>query len=156
MRFRLAVLVAVTSFLTVVSPAFAGPPHTATTDWAFVRHELWEVPLPVFIASTTQPDPWFDWSTDGCSAPLMGGHGVAYDFRDSCRRHDFGYRNMRRLERRYGTGHSYWNHTTRLLIDRQFLSDMSSSCHHRHFLVRPICSTWAHIYYVVVRQFGGP
>jgi hypothetical protein len=156
MRFRLAVLVAVTSFLTVVSPAFAGPPHTASSDWTFVRHEVWEVPLPAFITSTQHPDPWFDWTSDGCSAPLMGSRGIGYDFRDACRRHDFGYRNMRRLERRYGTGSSYWNHTTRLLADRQFLTDMASSCHHRNLLVRPICSMWAHIYYFVVRQFGGP
>jgi hypothetical protein len=156
MRSRLAVLVAVTSVLTVVSPAFAGRPHTEASDWAFVRYELWDTPLPAFIAATTHPDPWFDWSTDGCSAPLLGGHGFAYDFRAPCRRHDFGYRNMRRLEQRYGTGRTYWNATNRAKIDRQFLTDMRSTCHHRIAIVRPICSMWAVVYYLGVRRMGGP
>ncbi|MEI8239953.1 MAG: phospholipase A2 [Actinomycetota bacterium] len=156
MRHRFAVLVAVTSILTVVSPVSAGPSHSASNDWGFVRHELWAEPLASFIADTKHPDTWFDWSTDGCSAPLLGGHGATYDFRDPCRRHDFGYRNLRLLERRYGTGRTYWNADVRRLVDRQFLVDMMGSCRHRSIFIRSICSLWAHIYYFAVRAFGGP
>jgi len=78
MRFRLAVLVAVTSFLTVVSPAAAGPrpathtvaaAHTAADDWSFVQHELFGVSLAQFLTDAVTGDQWFDWSTDYCSAP---------------------------------------------------------------------------------------
>ena len=56
MRRHAAVLVAVTSFLTVLLPALAGPApvaqattHTAATDWAFVQHELFDIPLAQFV-----------------------------------------------------------------------------------------------------------
>ena len=48
MRFRFAVLVAVTSLLTVVSPAHAG--RSAATDWAFVSRMTFAVPLATFSA----------------------------------------------------------------------------------------------------------
>lgn len=165
MRCRTALLVAVTSLLTVVSPAHAaGPasppatagPHSAATDWAFVRHELFEIPLATFIRHTFTGDRWFDWTHDGCSAPLLGSTGRAYDFRHACRRHDFGYRNLKRLERRYGRGHTYWNATTRRWVDQQFLADMQHHCRHRSILLRLSCFGSAYLYYAAVRAVAGP
>jgi hypothetical protein len=165
MRLRLALLVAVTSLLTVVSPASAAGPqprtrpaiaHTAADDWAFVRHELFEVPLARFVRDRFTGDRWFDWSNDGCSAPLLGSTGRAYDFRQPCMRHDFGYRNLKRLEHRYGTGHTYWNATTRRRVDQQFLADMKAHCRTRSWALRVSCLLSAYTYYAAVRAVAGP
>jgi hypothetical protein len=160
MRFRFAVLVAVTSVLTVVSPAHAGhqpsAAHTAAGDWAYVQQELYWLSLPRFIAARAVGDRWFDWSSDGCSAPLVGDTGLSFNFRDPCRRHDFGYRNLRLLERRYAAGDGYWNGTNRLLVDRQFLADMKAHCRTRALTLRVQCYGWAQAYYAAVRVAGGP
>jgi Prokaryotic phospholipase A2 len=140
MRRRIAVLVAVTSVLTVVSPVFAGPPvprrpvvlgHSAAGDWRYVHHELFEVSLRRFIADTTTGDRW-------------------------CRRHDFGYRNLRLLEHRYGLGRDFWNATNRRRVDQQFLADMKAHCRGRSLLLQPSCLAMAHTYYTAVRVAGGP
>ncbi|MBI5089002.1 MAG: hypothetical protein HZB15_09135, partial [Actinobacteria bacterium] len=103
MRAVLSVLVAVTSFLTVSSPASAGSAHTATTDLAYIQRELYSVSITQFTTDADATgDRWFDWTTDWCSAPLVGSTGRSFDFRAPCRRHDFGYRNLQLLERRYG------------------------------------------------------
>ncbi len=154
MRFRFAVLVAVTSLLTVVSPAHAGP--SATSDWAFVSRMAFSVPLSTFTATRAHGDSWFDWSTDGCSAPLVGDTGRSFDFREACIRHDFGYRNLRLLESRYGSGRTYWNATNRKRVDQQFLNDMKAHCRGRAFTLRPTCNLWADIYFRAVRIAGGP
>ena len=160
MRFRLAVLVAVTSVLTVASPAAAGPQptaaHSAANDWAFVQHQLYEVSLREFVVTSAGGDRWFDWSSDGCSAPLVGDTGLSFNFRDSCRRHDFGYRNLKLLERRYGMGSTYWNGTTRRRADQQFLADMKAHCRARAITLQGSCFVWAQTYYAAVRVAGGP
>ncbi|CAN5574923.1 phospholipase [soil metagenome] len=154
MRFRFAVLVAVTSFLTVVSPAFAGP--SASADWAYVSRLSFSVSLPAFSASRETGDRRFDWTTDGCSAPLIGDTGRSFNFRESCTRHDFGYRNLHLLEQRYGNGRTYWNATNRRRVDRQFLTDMKTHCRGRALPLRPTCLLWADIFYGAVRVAGGP
>ena len=177
MRNRLAVLVAVTSFLTVLSSAVADPAHAhtlvtrpashlvgslnspahdATTDWTYVRRELFGVSLMQFVRDATSTgDRRFDWSTDFCSAPLLGSTGLSYDFRNSCRRHDFGYRNLKLLDRWYGTGR-YWNRANREQVDRRFLADMRNHCATRAWHLRATCHQWADVYYPAVRWFGGP
>ena len=50
----LAVLVAVTSLLTVASPAHADrpatpPAHSAITDWSYVSHTVWHTPIKEFL-----------------------------------------------------------------------------------------------------------
>jgi len=161
MRFRLAVLVAVTSFLTVASPASAGPivlaTHSASADAAYVQRMLYDTSMSGFLrAATVTGDRWFDWSTDLCSAPLVGSTGLSFDFTRPCRRHDFGYRNLRLLERRYRTGGSYWNATNRRRVDQQFLADMKAHCRTRSWLLQPSCLAWAETYYTAVRIAGGP
>lgn len=160
MRSRLAVLVAVTSLLTVVSPVSAGPPapsaHTAVSDWAYVQRQLFGVSLHQFVATSATGDRWYDWTSDGCSAPLVGNTGLSFNFRDPCRRHDFGYRNISLLERRYGRGATFWNRTNRLAVDRQFLADMRAHCGTRSVFLRPACFTWAQAFYAAVRVAGGP
>jgi len=161
MRRRLAVLVAVTTILTVSSPVNAGPPpvqrigHTAAGDWAYVQQRL-AAPMPIFIANRSTGDRWYDWTTDGCSAPLKGDTGWTYDFRRACWRHDFGYRNLKRMEQRWGTGRTWWNSTNRSAVDHRFLADMRAHCATRSFLLRGACYGWAYIYFATVRVLGGP
>jgi hypothetical protein len=162
MRFATAVLVAVTSVLTVASPAHAGhpsltdPAHDQAHDWAFVQHELFDVSLDQFARDARHGDRWFDWSNDGCSAPLLGNRGTSYDFQRACVRHDFGYRNLHRLERRYGTGHTFWNAVNRRRADQQFLADMKHHCRTRIFWRQPACFVYAYTYYAAVRAVAGP
>ena len=158
----LAVLVAVTSLLTVASPAHAGrpatpPAHSATADWTYVSNTVWHTPIKEFLALRDHHTVWansFDWTTDGCSTPGNVEKGRFYNFHDACVRHDFGYRNLHLLESRFGGGHLYWNETNRKRVDQQFLSDMNSSCSKRSWFVRPVCRAWAKVYYLGVRAFG--
>ena len=166
MRHLVRVLVAVTSLLAVfvVGPQARVAAGTAVADLAYIQRLAFGVPLVEFsararlrIGSNGQSgDTWFDWSTDLCSAPLVGNTGRSFNFTEPCRRHDFGYRNTQLLERRYGSGGSYWNSASRKHIDLQFLSDMSAHCAARWFLDRPTCYAWAFTFYGVVRAAGGP
>ena len=153
MRPVLRMLVAVTSVLTVASPAFAGPIHSAAADRAVVEQLLYATTMSEFIAAVGS-DPWFDWDTDFCSAPLVGSTGRSFNFTNACRRHDFGYRNLQLLERRYGG--DLWNSTSRRRVDQQFLADMRSHCRARKWYDEPTCFAWAETFYGVVRIAGGP
>lgn len=173
MRRLARVLVAATSalaaLLTLV-PAALGPDAaasasgggTATIDAAFIHRVVFLEPMRSFMSiaanrfgpSGRGNDTWFDWSTDNCSAPLLGNSGWSYDFTAACRRHDFAYRNTKLLDRRYGGGH--WNSGSRRLIDAQFLRDMQNSCWSRSVALLPSCMSWAYAYYGAVRTFGGP
>lgn len=164
MRLRFAVLVAVTSVLTVLSPALAGPVvaanHPAASmaeDWAYVQHQLFDITLQKFLATAAAPtavDRRFDWSTDYCSAPLLGNTGFSFDFHDPCRRHDFGYRNLHLMDRRYGGG--FWTGTNRRRVDQRFLADMNAHCSTRSVWLQMRCYSWARTYYLAVRVVGGP
>jgi hypothetical protein len=94
---------------------------------------------------SSERDPRLDYTTDLCTAPLLGSSGPTYDFTGACLRHDFGYRSYGRLgliaERR-------------LEVDQRFLADMCAHC-----LTRPgeqviRCLGWARAYYRAVRAFG--
>ena len=161
MKFLVA-LVAVSSLLTVASPADAGRPtsataHTPATDWTYVSTAIWSTPIDRFLATRDHHEQWanvFDWTTDGCSTPGHVEKGKFFHFHNACVRHDFGYRNLHLLERRFGTGHSYWNEPNRKRVDQQFLADMNTSCSKRSWFVRPLCRAWAKVYYLGVRGFG--
>lgn len=90
-------------------------------------------------------DERLDWSTDECSAPLVGSTGVSFDFTDACLRHDFGYRNTKKLgifEERKDE------------IDNRFLDDMKDHCATRSILLQGSCYRWAYTFYYGVRAFG--
>jgi hypothetical protein len=157
MRHVLGMLVAVTSVLTVASPASAGPLHSElhseSADRVFVEHMLYATRISEFVAAVDS-NTWFDWSTDLCSAPLVGSTGRTFNFNDACRRHDFGYRNLQLLDRRYGGGH--WNSASRQRVDQLFHNDMRRHCWARPWYDEPTCLTWAETFYAAVRVAGGP
>lgn len=91
-------------------------------------------------------DQRLDYSDDGCSAPVTGSVGLHYDFRQACDRHDFGYRNYKRLglfdERKAE-------------VDLIFYRDMRDSCGEMFIAVRHHCRNMAFIYYQGVDKLGG-
>jgi Prokaryotic phospholipase A2 len=152
MRHVLKVFVAVTTVLTVASPATAAPVHSASADPAYVERMMYATSLSNFVASVGI-DNWFDWSTDFCSAPLVGNTGRTFNFTNACRRHDFGYRNLHLLDRRYGAGH--WTAASRKRVDQLFLADMRRHCWSRPWYDEPTCLAWAETFYAGVRLAGG-
>ncbi|CAA9497385.1 MAG: hypothetical protein AVDCRST_MAG30-1714 [uncultured Solirubrobacteraceae bacterium] len=86
-----------------------------------------------------------DFSTDGCSAPVVGSTGISFDFTDACLRHDFGYRNYKALGR-------FDKEKGR--VDRQFYEDMRDHCATRSVLLRRSCEGWAQRFYAGVAVFG--
>ena len=173
MRVLLRLLVVATSVLaisSVPSPAHAEPFRDPGSDLGHVERLLHGVPLPEFVRIVSAGDPWLDVSTDWCSAPLVGSTGRSFDFRAACRRHDFGYRNLKLLDARYscagrtpgricsapGRSGTYWTSTSRRRVDQQFLTDMRSHCRARPWHESATCLGWAETFYNAVRAFGGP
>ena len=135
---------------------------------------VFNIPLSLFMESArrlTPHDRGFDWSSDLCSAPMIGSTGRSYDFLNSCRRHDFAYRNFKKANRDESCSPStspstctpsrslsdqWWNSTMRHRIDRQFLSDMTNQCSTRPMSERLSCLAWAQVFYRSVRIAGGP
>lgn len=109
--------------------------------------------LATFLAAVESPDrdPRLDWSSDGCSAPVVESTGRTFDFTDACRRHDFGYRNIAKLE-----NGRRWTAAMRAKVDAVFRRDMRTHCARRSSVSRVACRTWAEVYYRVVRARGGP
>lgn len=87
----------------------------------------------------------FDWSTDLCS--LSPDNPLGFDFRLSCHRHDFGYRNYKAM------GQFPPNKSR---IDDAFYSDLKRKCATYNVFVRPACLSLAWTYYQAVRAFGNP
>jgi len=96
---------------------------------------------------------WYDWTTDDCSVPVGGTTQIAVDFEHPCHRHDFGYRNYKRIETDHGQ--DVWNEVQKLVVDDQFLEDTRSVCAPRSLVARPVCLAWSQIFYWAVRLFGG-
>jgi hypothetical protein len=106
-----------------------------------------ETNLDDFIEARASPirDERLDWSTDECSAPLVGSTGLSFDFTDACLRHDFGYRNYKKL----GVFDDKKD-----AVDDRFLDDMKDHCASRSVLLQGRCYAWAYTFYGAVRQFG--
>ena len=106
-----------------------------------------EAPLAEFLAYRESPgrDPRLDWSTDHCSAPVIGSTRASFDFTEACLRHDFGYRNYDMLgvfrEQRHA-------------VDLRFLADMRDHCAMRPADERERCLRWASVFYAAVDNFG--
>ena len=106
-----------------------------------------DAPLADFLAYRSSParDERLDWSTDGCSAPVVGSSGASFDFTQACLRHDFGYRNYDRLGVFSEQKHA---------VDLRFLADMSDHCLARPLGERERCLRWARLFYAAVDNFG--
>lgn len=146
----LAVPVSIAAFLTALASASMTPPPGALD---LAEHLVLAVDLRAFLALADSParDPRLDWTSDGCSAPVVESTGRSFDFTGPCRRHDFGYRNLSVLE-----AGRRWTASMRARVDAVFRRDMRAHCATRSRTVRLSCRTWAEIFYRVVRARGGP
>ncbi|MFY8237953.1 MAG: phospholipase A2 [Ilumatobacteraceae bacterium] len=135
----------------VVAAGLSVSPLPSPTARSAVDTLLFRTPLAEFVrlADHVTHDSRLDWTTDGCSAPILESSGRSFDFYSACRRHDFGYRNLSRLD-----GGKHWNQSVRLRIDQLFRRDMRTSCAGKVRLIRLQCLMWAETYYRSVRAVG--
>jgi len=146
----LSMLVAVTSVLPAQLPLDT-PPVPVLSNADAVRHIEFDLDIASFARqrfSMRRQYPTLDWTTDGCSAPIVGSEGRSFNFRTACDRHDFGYRNFKAL--------GLFDTSTRTLIDEQLLRDMNTSCDSQRRTLKVRCIAWSEIFYTMVRAAGGP
>ena len=149
MSFLLTSLVAVTSLLTVHLPHRITPP-TFESQIEAVSYVMFDVDFSTFRRerfSLQRAYPHLDWTTDGCSAPVVRNEGRSFNFTHACVRHDFGYRNTKKL--------GQFNEIVRTKLDEQFHRDLESSCTTQVRTRKIRCLMWAETFYVVVRATGG-
>jgi hypothetical protein len=130
------------------------PASSAPRPVAVVVHELvFDTPLADFVRTATSPsrDRRLDWRTDLCSAPVIESSGRSFDFSRACRRHDFAYRNLSRMD-----GGGTWTSDLRARVDAVFRTDMRADCLPRRGTLRVRCMLWAETYYRAVRIYAGP
>ncbi len=150
----LSMLVAVTSVLPAQLPpvALTSPqPHSVMSIIDAVRHIEFDLDITSFARqrfSLRRQYPTLDWTTDGCSAPIVGSEGRSFNFRTACDRHDFGYRNFKNL--------GLFDTSTRTLIDEQLHRDMNRSCDSQRRTFKVRCIAWSEVFYTMVRAAGGP
>jgi hypothetical protein len=154
MSIVLSMLVAVTSVLPAQLPpdvATITQPIPVLSNVDAVRHIQFDLSIAVFTRqrfSLRRQYPTLNWTSDGCSAPIIGSEGRSFNFRAACDRHDFGYRNFKALE--------IFDTSTRKLIDEQLHRDMNTYCNSQRRTFKVRCIAWSEIFYTMVRAAGGP
>lgn len=86
------------------------------------------------------------WDSDGCSAPVLG--RGPFDFTLACNRHDFGWRNLKNIDREDAP---IWQVENKDRVDAGFLHDMRQRCAAIPAIFRIGCDTTARVYYTAVR-----
>ena len=146
----LSMLVAVTSVLPAQLPLDASPvPVLSNVD--AVRYIEFDLSIAGFTQqrfSLRRQYPTLTWTSDGCSAPIIGSEGRSFNFRAACDRHDLGYRNFKAL--------AIFDTSTRKLIDEQLHRDMNTYCNSQRRTFKVRCIAWSEIFYTMVRAAGGP
>ena len=152
MRTRLrSLLVIVSTVLLLALLGFAAPAQAATYAERLAVATSWTQPSTGgqgnWNGARLNPGPWagynFDWSTDYCSS--SPDQPLGFDFRLSCHRHDFGYRNFKRLS-------AFPPNKAR--IDDAFYFDMKQVCYRYGIGPRQACLSTAWTYYQAVKRFG--
>lgn len=120
------------------APSVTGAPGTSNEDvsvqaaptasgWISGMNRILDKSGTFFIADYGDPG-YYDWSSDNCSwSPDSNPYGFTW----ACRRHDYGYRNLKRGESRY-SGHDMWNRKNKAVVDRQFHEDLYTHCRVEH------------------------
>ena len=154
MSIVLSMLVAVTSVLPAQLPPIVvtiTQPNSALSTIEAVRHIEFDLDIVTFTRqrfALRRQYPTLDWTTDGCSAPIVGSEGKSFNFRSACDRHDFGYRNFKNL--------GLFDTLTRTLIDEQLHRDMNTYCDSQRRTFKVRCIAWSELFYTMVRAAGGP
>lgn len=151
MGFGFGVLVVFTSILTINGSALANSPHPIPNDTATIDYVMFDLDLDTFIRQRSKLRrnyPQLNWTTDGCSAPIVGESGRSFNFRNACVRHDFGYRNYK--------AHEIFTAESRMLLDERFRQDLHTLCAPKMRTFKVRCAAWAEIFFAAVRTAGGP
>lgn len=161
-------------FSLLVPTTVSSIPPDPARDQRRIEVLLHAVSLGIFVRTADRhapADDWFDWSTDLCSAPFVGSTGRTFDFTAACRRHDFGYRNLKLMDERYSCPNrpvndvclagtwsygTWWNSDSRRRVDDRFRRDMLAHCAGRRSSERLSCRWWAETFHRAVRIAGGP
>lgn len=133
--------------LVVPPPMNDRPPD----DKGVVDRIVFEMSLRDFVrarSSLRRAHRHLDWVTDYCSAPIVGNEGRSFNFRAACMRHDFAYRNYRRL--------GVFDAPMRSAVDGVFHGDLVESCLPKRVSLRLRCLAWAEMFFEAVRLGGGP
>lgn len=146
MNLKLTSVIAAVLVLAVASPAAAVTAEqkfAALSDFTQSGVDSYHEWNSARINQDLWSDYQFDWSTDYCSgspdAPL------GFDFRLSCWRHDFGYRNYKWMGQ-------FEAHKKR--VDEAFYADLKRTCATYRRVARPACYSLAWTYYTAVHTFG--
>jgi len=146
---RIRSLAALAAFVAVLG--FAAPTYAATQNEKLQVATVWTQPSSAsqgaWNGARLDQGRWsgygFDWSTDYCSS--SPDQPLGFDFRLSCYRHDFGYRNFKRLS-------AFPANKPR--IDDAFYYDMKQVCARYSWTPRQACLSTAWTYYQAVKKFG--
>ena len=146
---RLTVLAFALALAGIVSTA--SPAAAAGIDEKLAVMSSWSQPTgasyDAWNAARQHQGDWasygFDWSTDYCST--SPDQPLGFDFRLSCHRHDWGYRNYKAM------GQFPAN---KARIDSAFYEDLKRKCATYNVIVRPVCYGLAWTYYEAVSTFG--
>lgn len=136
----------------VVAAAPAAPATVPdpTADAAVVEQLVFATDLDGFVkgrGTMRRRYPHLDWTTDGCSAPVVGSSGRSFNFRSACVRHDFAYRNLARL--------GLLDAAMRARVDEVFRLDLMSTCSRKPTGPRIRCLAWSEVFFAAVRAVGG-
>lgn len=150
MGFGFGMLVVFTTILTVNGSALANSPGPVPNDTATIDYVLFDLDLNTFIRQRPKlrrTYPQLIWTTDGCSAPVVGESGRSFNFRNACIRHDFGYRNYK--------SRNMFTADSRLRLDELFRQDLHTLCAPRVRTFKVRCAAWAELFFAAVRSAGG-
>lgn len=153
LRFLLSMAVVLTVMTWTAGPASAAPSYSSQmSELNRAVNATW---MGQFLYNRSHRGTnglgYMDWSTDWCSAPLVG--NGPYNFSNACVRHDFGYRNLKRVEAQFGR--DVWKYRNKANVDTIFGLDMNDRCREFNWFARQPCYTTAGIYENAVRAFGG-
>lgn len=151
MRHRLLTLTAATVVILLTAIGLAGPASAATTEQKLTVLSSWTQTAAssynAWNSARGNQAAWasygFDWSTDYCSS--SPDNPLGFDFRLSCHRHDFGYRNYKAMS-------LFPANKDRL--DSAFYEDLRRRCAGYATALQPACNSLAWTYYQAVRLFG--
>lgn len=154
--------IVVVAAVTSAVPAFHGSAATSPSPPSLLsRLEtlVFRTSLETFMSvsrSRSGNDASFDWTTDRCSAPLVGDTGRSFDFTAACTRHDFAYRNYKKVDAASAPHSRVWTSSMRHRVDLVFRQDMRNHCSRRPAIDRAPCHMWAELFFRLVRLAGGP
>ncbi|WP_213453826.1 phospholipase [Rhizomonospora bruguierae] len=148
---RLLTLLGSTALALLFALGIAGPASAVTAADKLAVLSSWTqtsaASQNAFLSARANQSAWagyaFDWSTDYCSA--SPDNPLGFDFKSSCARHDFGYRNYKAM------GQFPANKSR---IDSAFYEDLKRKCATYNAVVRPACTSLAWTYYQAVKAFG--